>query len=215
MGGLLGGGSSINFMMYTRAQGIDFDSWATEGWAAKDMLPLCRKLETFHPLPGQELDPEIHGTDGPIHVSDGGYRGKSEEEFMRTVEGMGYRGIEDLQTLEENGGFAVSSFPFLQIWEEKAWRTDVMGRNGNAMSAQTVNDKIQLIDIFTPFCKTASTPISRSSLSQRSSVCSSTILPLLAPLASNTSPTPASSLKSHSPSPHPPTRHSWPPSSSS
>lgn len=29
-GGLLGGGSSINFMMYTRAQGIDFDSWETE-----------------------------------------------------------------------------------------------------------------------------------------------------------------------------------------
>lgn len=29
-GGLLGGGSSINFMMYTRAQGVDFDSWKTE-----------------------------------------------------------------------------------------------------------------------------------------------------------------------------------------
>jgi len=29
-GGVLGGGSSINFMMYTRAQGIDFDSWKTE-----------------------------------------------------------------------------------------------------------------------------------------------------------------------------------------
>jgi alcohol oxidase len=63
MGGLLGGGSSINFMMYTRAQGIDFDSWDTEGWAAKDMIPLCNKLETYHPK-GQATDPSKHG-----HVS--------------------------------------------------------------------------------------------------------------------------------------------------
>jgi alcohol oxidase len=63
MGGLLGGGSSINFMMYTRAQGVDFDSWNTEGWAAKDMIPLCNKLETFHPK-GPGTDPKKHG-----HVS--------------------------------------------------------------------------------------------------------------------------------------------------
>jgi alcohol oxidase len=42
-GGCLGGGSSINFMMYTRAQGIDYDDWDTEGWSAKDLLPLFKK----------------------------------------------------------------------------------------------------------------------------------------------------------------------------
>ena len=63
MGGILGGGSSINFMMYTRAQGIDFDSWETEGWAAKDMIPLCKKLETFHPS-GEGFDKAVHGYDG-------------------------------------------------------------------------------------------------------------------------------------------------------
>ena len=63
MGGMLGGGSSINFMMYTRAQGADFDSWNTEGWAAKDMIPLCNKLETYHPK-GEATDPSKHG-----HVS--------------------------------------------------------------------------------------------------------------------------------------------------
>jgi choline dehydrogenase-like flavoprotein len=84
MGGILGGGSSINFMMYTRAQGVDFDSWNTEGWAAKDMLPLCNKLETYHPK-HEEIDQSRHGHDGPIHISDGGYRGKSENEFINTV----------------------------------------------------------------------------------------------------------------------------------
>jgi choline dehydrogenase-like flavoprotein len=63
MGGLLGGGSSINFMMYTRAQGVDFDSWDTDGWRAKDMIPLCNKLETYHPK-GPNTDQNKHG-----HVS--------------------------------------------------------------------------------------------------------------------------------------------------
>lgn len=105
MGGILGGGSSINFMMYTRAQGIDFDSWDTEGWSAKDMLPLANKLETFHPKVNP--DPSKHGYEGPINISDGGYGGKSQDQFLETVKAMGHNVIEDLQDLESNGGFAV------------------------------------------------------------------------------------------------------------
>ena len=43
-GGMLGGGSSINFMMYTRAQGCDYDSWKTEGWDFKSLLPFFKKV---------------------------------------------------------------------------------------------------------------------------------------------------------------------------
>ncbi|TVY35506.1 Alcohol oxidase, partial [Lachnellula occidentalis] len=104
-GGILGGGSSINFMMYTRAQGLDFDSWATEGWSAADMLPVCKKLETYH-LEGEKTDQSKHGHDGPVHVSYGGYSGKSQIAFAETLEGMGHRMIEDLQDFEEVGGFS-------------------------------------------------------------------------------------------------------------
>ncbi|RDL38488.1 FAD protein [Venustampulla echinocandica] len=104
MGGILGGGSSINFMMYTRAQGIDFDSWNTPGWSAKEMIPLCKKLETYHPG-GTNFDPSNHGHGGPIHVSDGGYRGKSENQFIDTVKKMGYKEFDDLQDFESCGGF--------------------------------------------------------------------------------------------------------------
>jgi choline dehydrogenase-like flavoprotein len=48
-GGLLGGGSSINFMMYTRAQGVDFDDWETKGWTANDLLPLMKRVRRFRP----------------------------------------------------------------------------------------------------------------------------------------------------------------------
>jgi alcohol oxidase len=47
-GGTLGGGSSINFMMYTRAQRSDFDSWNTPGWSADEMMPFLKKVIRKH-----------------------------------------------------------------------------------------------------------------------------------------------------------------------
>jgi len=44
-GGLLGGGSSINFMMYTRASASDYDDWNTEGWTFNDLKPLLLKVD--------------------------------------------------------------------------------------------------------------------------------------------------------------------------
>lgn len=100
-GGTLGGGSSINFMMYTRAQREDFDSWKAEGWSADEMLEQMKKLETYHG-PGEKAH---HGYDGPINVSDGGYRGKvAEDEFIRAAGEVGYPEIEDLQNLDSNNG---------------------------------------------------------------------------------------------------------------
>ncbi|KAH7409702.1 hypothetical protein BKA64DRAFT_665641 [Cadophora sp. MPI-SDFR-AT-0126] len=100
-GGVLGGGSSINYMMYTRAQGCDFNSWKTPGWSAKEMIPYLKKLETYHG-PGK---PELHGFDGPIHVSDGGYREKrSEQDFITAAAKVGFPEITDLQDLESNNG---------------------------------------------------------------------------------------------------------------
>lgn len=43
-GGTLGGGSSINFMMYTRGQRSDFDSWKTAGWSADELIPFLKKV---------------------------------------------------------------------------------------------------------------------------------------------------------------------------
>ncbi|KAF2025401.1 alcohol oxidase-like protein [Setomelanomma holmii] len=101
-GGTLGGGSSINFMMYTRAQRSDFDSWKTEGWGADDMWPHLKKLETYHGK-GKK---EHHGYDGPINISDGGFRAKiAEDDFMKAAADYGMPEIEDLQNLDNNNGF--------------------------------------------------------------------------------------------------------------
>jgi choline dehydrogenase-like flavoprotein len=46
-GGVLGGGSSINLMMYTRGQRSDYDSWDTPGWTAEELVPYFKKVRTL------------------------------------------------------------------------------------------------------------------------------------------------------------------------
>lgn len=43
-GGILGGGSSTNLMMYSRAQRSDYDSWGIPGWSAEEMIPYLKKV---------------------------------------------------------------------------------------------------------------------------------------------------------------------------
>ena len=43
-GRVLGGGSSVNLMMYNRPAASDFDDWNTEGWSFTDLKPLFKKV---------------------------------------------------------------------------------------------------------------------------------------------------------------------------
>ncbi|KAK0231695.1 GMC oxidoreductase-domain-containing protein [Armillaria nabsnona] len=71
-GRCIGGGSSVNFMLYNRPAASDFDCWenefGNEGWGSKDIIPLLQKAETY------EVDPtrKTHGSSGPIKASFGG-----------------------------------------------------------------------------------------------------------------------------------------------
>ncbi|PVI01509.1 alcohol oxidase [Periconia macrospinosa] len=101
-GGTLGGGSSINLMMYSRAQRSDFDAWNVSGWAANDMIPYLKKLETYH---GRGSN-ETHGFDGPINISGGTYRSnRSEDDWVQAAKKVGYPEFEDITSLDANNGF--------------------------------------------------------------------------------------------------------------
>ncbi|KAF7316772.1 GMC-OxRdtase-N domain-containing protein [Mycena chlorophos] len=63
-GKVVGGGSCVNFMMYTRCSESDMDDWenlGNPGWGSKDLIPLANKAETCN-LPS-------HGTNGPIQIT--------------------------------------------------------------------------------------------------------------------------------------------------
>ncbi|CAI0652225.1 unnamed protein product [Colletotrichum noveboracense] len=101
-GGILGGGSSINWMVYTRGQWDDFDSWNTSGWTAEDVLPYLKKTETYH---GATTNESTHGYNGPIHVSKGTHEApRAEASFIEGAAKTGFEEIVDLQSLHSNNG---------------------------------------------------------------------------------------------------------------
>jgi alcohol oxidase len=81
----LGGGGSINFMMYTRPSASDYDDWETvyqnPGWGSKDLIPLLRKIEK-HQVHGGGA---THGTEGPLAVSSGGFLTDLANQFLQTA----------------------------------------------------------------------------------------------------------------------------------
>lgn len=68
-GNVLGGGSSVNGMIYMRGQAQDYDDWETEhgctGWNYNAVLKTFRKQER-----NTRLGDEFHGQDGKLVVAD-------------------------------------------------------------------------------------------------------------------------------------------------
>ncbi|KAF8151496.1 GMC oxidoreductase-domain-containing protein [Crassisporium funariophilum] len=93
---ILGGGSSINFQMYTRASASDWDDFKTPGWTAKDLLPLMKRLENYQ----KPTNNDTHGYDGPIAISNGGTITALAQDFLRASDGVGIPFSDDLQDLE-------------------------------------------------------------------------------------------------------------------
>ena len=66
---VLGGGSSINAMVYTRGNAADYDAWEREegcaGWSYAGVLPYFRRAED-----NERYSNEYHGAGGPLGVSD-------------------------------------------------------------------------------------------------------------------------------------------------
>lgn len=68
MGKALGGGSSINVMVWARGHRSDWDYFAAEsgdaGWKYDNVLSIYRRIEDWHGEP----DPDYRGTGGPVFV---------------------------------------------------------------------------------------------------------------------------------------------------
>lgn len=98
---ILGGGSSINFMMYTRASASDYDDFQAEGWKTKELIPLMKKHETYQRSCNNR---DIHGFEGPIKVSFGNYTYPIAWDFLRATESQGIPTTDDLEDLTTGHG---------------------------------------------------------------------------------------------------------------
>ncbi|RMY25649.1 hypothetical protein D0867_00590 [Hortaea werneckii] len=96
-----GGGSSINFMMYTRASASDYDDFQAKGWTTKELIPLMKKHETYQRASNNR---DLHGFEGPIKVSFGNYTYPIMQDFLRAAESQDIPVTDDLQDLVTGHG---------------------------------------------------------------------------------------------------------------
>jgi choline dehydrogenase len=87
-GKVLGGGSSVNAMVYVRGQARDYDEWVTltknPTWSYAHLLPHFRRMEG-----NSTFNNAAHGVDGPLKVSDGAHLSDISRAFVLSAQGTG------------------------------------------------------------------------------------------------------------------------------
>jgi choline dehydrogenase len=103
-GKLLGGGSSINGMMYIRGDRADYDQWAGElgctGWSWNEVLPYFKKSENYANEPSQ-----THGTTGPLGVGPPTMQHPLAKVFVDGCVEYGLNRVEDYCAGDVDGAF--------------------------------------------------------------------------------------------------------------
>ncbi|WP_321818423.1 MULTISPECIES: GMC family oxidoreductase [unclassified Paraburkholderia] len=102
-GRVLGGGSSVNGMVYVRGSAHDYDDWANlygcTGWGHKDVLPYFIRSER-----NEIISSANHGTDGNLWVSEHRYRHPLTMAYIKAGQELGYPYITDLSGVAEQEG---------------------------------------------------------------------------------------------------------------
>ncbi|KKW69365.1 glucose-methanol-choline oxidoreductase [Lampropedia cohaerens] len=101
-GKVLGGGSSVNGMIYIRGQRDDYEDWVRDwgaaGWGYEDVLPYFKKAER-----NESLGPQFHGQAGPWPISENRFRHPLTEAFIRAGQEMGLPYVNDFNGANQEG----------------------------------------------------------------------------------------------------------------
>jgi len=100
-GNVIGGGSSINAMIYIRGHRNDYDGWAANGlpnWSWDKVFPVYKALEN-----NQRLSNEFHGVNGALHVSDRRYGHPLSWAFVRAAQEAGLPYNDDFNGAQQTG----------------------------------------------------------------------------------------------------------------
>ncbi|XP_067006723.1 glucose dehydrogenase [FAD, quinone]-like [Anabrus simplex] len=114
-GKVMGGSSSVNFMLSVRGNKFDYNNWETmgnTGWGYNGVLPYFKKVEEML-VPDLSDDKTYHSTSGNIKVSYPAYRSEISSVFVAAGKELGLQevdyngeiqtGISRLQTTTANG----------------------------------------------------------------------------------------------------------------
>jgi choline dehydrogenase len=100
-GKVLGGSSSLNFMVYVRGNPHDFDHWqelGNPGWSYQDVLPYFKKSENQ-----QHGASEYHGVGGELSVTDVMSPAVASQRFVDAAVALGYDYNPDCNGKQQEG----------------------------------------------------------------------------------------------------------------
>ncbi len=100
-GHVIGGGSSVNAMLYVRGQADDYDTWAQMGcggWSYDEVLPVFRDLEG-----NDTFGCDYHGQDGPLAVSNPRHRHTLSQAFLKAAQQVGLPLNQDFNGAQQEG----------------------------------------------------------------------------------------------------------------
>ncbi|WP_375504046.1 GMC family oxidoreductase [uncultured Nostoc sp.] len=100
-GKVLGGSSSINFLVYIRGNRHDYDHWqelGNPGWSYQDVLPYFKKSENQ-----QRGASEYHGVDGELSVTDVISPAPISKRFIDAAVALGYDYNPDFNGTQQEG----------------------------------------------------------------------------------------------------------------
>ncbi|MER6944276.1 GMC family oxidoreductase N-terminal domain-containing protein [Nonomuraea sp. NPDC000554] len=92
-GRTLGGGTSVNAMLYVRGRRRDFDRWAeagNEGWSYDEVLPCFKRAEDY-----EDGADHYRGSGGPLQVVRFAKPSEVSQAFVRGARELGYPGGDD------------------------------------------------------------------------------------------------------------------------
>nr|XP_034185986.1 glucose dehydrogenase [FAD, quinone]-like [Osmia lignaria] len=115
-GKALGGTSTLNYMIHTRGNKLDYDIWAAlgnEGWSYKDVLHYFKKSEKFN-IPGIK-NSTYHGDKGYLCVEHVPYHTELAKAFLKAGKQLGY------QIVDYNGEDQIG-FSYIQANLDKGTR---------------------------------------------------------------------------------------------
>lgn len=113
-GRVLGGGSSINMMMWVRGERSDFDGWrdaGCTGWGFDDVLPYFERSERFAGGPSP-----ARGTDGPISVTRVSTQIEAVDVFIEAAQQAGHVHNDDYNGPTQQG------VSVAQVSQRRGWR---------------------------------------------------------------------------------------------
>lgn len=100
-GRTLGGGSSINAMLYIRGQKEDYEEWeqnGCDGWGWDNVLAAFKRSENH-----MRLSEPFHGTNGPLKVSDTRFRHPLSLAFVKAAQQIGMPYNDDFNGDDQSG----------------------------------------------------------------------------------------------------------------